>query len=71
MEIFGKTVVFPRGYGQIGEIPHRRIWPVGVYRVKGHLPVYLQNVQYCLTLWSDQQHGQLFMIRGDPRVGKD
>ena len=24
---FGKTAVFPGGYGQIGEIPHGRIWP--------------------------------------------
>ena len=27
MEIFGKTAVFPGGYGRIGEIPHGRIWP--------------------------------------------
>ena len=27
MDIFGKTAVFPGGYGQIGEIPHGRIWP--------------------------------------------
>ena len=25
-EIFGKTAVFPGGFGRIGEIPHRRIW---------------------------------------------
>ena len=31
MENFGKTAVFPGGYGRIGEIPHGRI---GVYRVK-------------------------------------
>ena len=24
---FGKTAVFPGGYGRIGEIPHGRIWP--------------------------------------------
>ena len=27
MENFGKTAVFPGGYGRIGEIPHGRIWP--------------------------------------------
>ena len=27
MEIFGKTAVFPGGYGRIGEIQHGRIWP--------------------------------------------
>ena len=27
MEIFGKTAVFPGGYGRIGEILHGRIWP--------------------------------------------
>ena len=27
MENFGKTAVFPGGYGQIGEKPHGRIWP--------------------------------------------
>ena len=27
VEIFGKTSVFPGGYGRIGEIPHGRIWP--------------------------------------------
>ena len=25
--IFGKTAVFPGGYGRIGEIQHGRIWP--------------------------------------------
>ena len=24
---FGKTAVFPGGYGWIGETPHGRIWP--------------------------------------------
>ena len=27
MENFGKTAVFPGGYGRIGEIPYGRIWP--------------------------------------------
>ena len=27
VENFGKTAVFPGGYGQIGDIPHGRIWP--------------------------------------------
>ena len=27
VEIFGKTAVFPGGYGRIGEVPHGRIWP--------------------------------------------
>ena len=27
LENLGKTAVFPGGYGQIGEIPHGRIWP--------------------------------------------
>ena len=27
VENFGKTAVFPGGYGRIGEIPHGRIWP--------------------------------------------
>ena len=27
MEKFGKTAVFPGGFGWIGEIPHGRIWP--------------------------------------------
>ena len=27
VENFGKTAVFPGGYGRIGEIQHRRIWP--------------------------------------------
>ena len=27
MEMFGKTAVFPGGYGRIGEILHGRIWP--------------------------------------------
>ena len=27
MENFGKTAVFPGGYGRIGEIQHGRIWP--------------------------------------------
>ena len=27
MENFGKTAVFPGGFGRIGEIPHGRIWP--------------------------------------------
>ena len=27
MEKYGKTAVFPGGYGWIGEIPHRRLWP--------------------------------------------
>ena len=27
MEMFGKTAVFPGGYGWIGEIPHEQIWP--------------------------------------------
>ena len=27
VEIFGKTAVFPVGYGRIGDIPHGRIWP--------------------------------------------
>ena len=27
MDIFGKTAVFPGGFGRIGEIPHGRIWP--------------------------------------------
>ena len=27
MEFFGKTAVFPGGYGWIGEIRHRRIRP--------------------------------------------
>ena len=27
MEIYGKTAVFPGGYGRIGEILHGRIWP--------------------------------------------
>ena len=27
MEIFGKTAVFPGGYGPIGEILHGQIWP--------------------------------------------
>ena len=27
MEIFGKTAVFPGGYGRIGDILHGRIWP--------------------------------------------
>ena len=27
MENFGKTAVFPGGYGRIGEIPRGRIWP--------------------------------------------
>ena len=27
VEIFGKTAVFPGGYGRIGEILHGRIWP--------------------------------------------
>ena len=26
-EIFGKTAVFPGGYGRIGEILHGQIWP--------------------------------------------
>ena len=34
MENFGKTAVFPGGFGRNGEIPHGRIWPIGVYRVK-------------------------------------
>ena len=25
--MFGKTAVFPGGYGWIGEIPYGRIWP--------------------------------------------
>ena len=27
VDIFGKTALFPGGYGRIGEIPHGRIWP--------------------------------------------
>ena len=27
MEIFGKTAIFPGGFGRIGEVPHGRIWP--------------------------------------------
>ena len=27
VENFGKTAVFPGGYGRIGEIPHGWIWP--------------------------------------------
>ena len=27
MEKYGKMAVFPGGYGQIGEIPHGRLWP--------------------------------------------
>ena len=27
LENFGKTAVFPGGYGRIGEILHGRIWP--------------------------------------------
>ena len=27
MEKYGKTTVFPGGYGRIGEIPHGRLWP--------------------------------------------
>ena len=27
LEKIGKTVVFPGGYGRIGEILHGRIWP--------------------------------------------
>ena len=27
LENFGKTAVFPGGFGRIGEIPHWRIWP--------------------------------------------
>ena len=27
MEIYGKTAVFPGGYGRIGEILHGQIWP--------------------------------------------
>ena len=27
LEKYGKTAVFPGGYGRIGEIPHGRIWP--------------------------------------------
>ena len=27
MENYGKTAVFPGGYGRIGEIPHGRLWP--------------------------------------------
>ena len=27
MENFGKTTIFPGGFGRIGEIPHGRIWP--------------------------------------------
>ena len=31
-EKIGKMGVFLDGYGQIGEIPHGRIWPDWVYR---------------------------------------
>ena len=31
---FGKTAVFPGGYGQIGDIPHGGYGRIGVYRVK-------------------------------------
>ena len=34
MENFGKTAVFPGGYGRIGEIPHGRIRPD--WGLKGH-----------------------------------
>ena len=34
MEKYGKTAVFPGGYGRIGKITHGRLWPDGVYRVK-------------------------------------
>ena len=27
MDFFGKTAIFPGGYGRIGDIPHGRIWP--------------------------------------------
>ena len=27
LENFGKTAVFPGGFGRIGEMPHGRIWP--------------------------------------------
>ena len=27
VEFFGKTAVFPGGFGWIGEMPHGRIWP--------------------------------------------
>ena len=27
VEKYGKTAVFPGGYGQIGEILHGRLWP--------------------------------------------
>ena len=36
MKKYGKTAVFPDGYGRNGEIPHGRLWPNwGLYRVKG------------------------------------
>ena len=40
MENFGKTAVFPGGYGRIGEIPHGRIWPD--WGLKG----YITNKQF-------------------------
>ena len=40
MEKYGKTAVFPGGYGRIGEIPQGRLWPDWGLRVK-HLFLFM------------------------------
>ena len=58
MEIFGKTAVFPGGYGRIAEMLHGGYGRIGVYRVKGpfvrscqasHVDI-LKWWPFCLTL---------------------
>ena len=53
MENFGKTGVFPGGYGRIMEIPHGRI---GVYRVNSQFP--------CLSNFFDYMYVLCISTRG-------
>ena len=53
----GKSAVFSRGYGRIGEIQHGRIWPdFGVYRVE------------CISCWIFLADKELFLYHGLVKV---
>ena len=55
VERYGKTTIFPGGYGRIGKIQHGWLWPIGVCRK--HLSrltlfIELQKLQVCVFLGS-------------------